>query len=555
MPLPFEFDFKKPDYKAVFEWRLEKLNKLRKHPAKLEGVFRFYKDNPVQFINDWGMTFDPRNVERGLPSLTPFVLFPRQEEWAHWFIDCWKNQKPGVTAKSREVGLSWLAISLSCAICLFNDGVVAGFGSRKEDYVDKLGDPKCLFYKARQFISLLPKEFRGDWEMRKNAPHLRIEFPRTGSVITGEAGDGIGRGDRTSFYFVDEAAWLPRPQLVEASLSQTTNCRHDISTPYGMANPFAKKYHGGKIEAFKFHWSDDPRKDQAWYEKKCGEIDDPIVIAQELDLNFTASVEGVVISPEWILAAVDAHIKLGIEPKGLRKVGLDVADRGSDKNAACGSHGILIERVDEWSGKGSDIYETVEKTFDICDLYGYHEVVYDADGIGAGVRGDARAINEKRHQANQIRFFPFQGSGAVIDPEKNPFPRAKNTFSENKNDWTNENFFKNFKAQAWWLLRARFLATFRALQRFNYESLPESERRNFNPDELISISSKFPNYLRLVTELSQPTYSRNDVGKMIIDKMPDGAKSPNLADAVMVCFAPVKKPARGFYDVDPIITE
>jgi hypothetical protein len=41
--------------------------------------------------------------------------------------------------------------------------------------------------------------------------------------------------------------------------------------------------------------------------------------------------------------------------------------------------------------------------------------------------------------------------------------------------------------------------------------------------------------------LSQPTYSINTVGKIIIDKKPDGTKSPNLADAVMIQFSQSNK--------------
>lgn len=90
---------------------------------------------------------------------------------------------------------------------------------------------------------------------------MRILFPETESAMTGEAGDGIGRGDRTSFYIVDESAFLERPYLADASLSATTNCRQDISTPNGMANSFAERRHSGKIDVFTFHWRDDPRKD------------------------------------------------------------------------------------------------------------------------------------------------------------------------------------------------------------------------------------------------------------------------------------------------------
>jgi len=253
MPIPFHFDFKKPDYVKVFQWRLDRLRQIRAKPDVMPGLRKFYKDNPAQFITDWGVTFDPRNVERGLPTLTPFLLFPRQEEWVYWFLERWKNQEPGLTDKSREMGLSWLTVALAVTVCLFYDGVTVGFGSRKEEYVDSKGDPKSLLYKVRQFMAHLPPEFRGSWNERKHAPYMRVQFPDTQSIITGEAGDNIGRGDRTSFYIVDESAWLPRPELVEASLSQTTNCRHDISTPHGMNNPFARKRFGGNVSVFSFH--------------------------------------------------------------------------------------------------------------------------------------------------------------------------------------------------------------------------------------------------------------------------------------------------------------
>jgi hypothetical protein len=51
----------------------------------------------------------------------------------------------------------------------------------------------------------------------------------------------------------------------------------------------------------------------------------------------------------------------------------------------------------------------------------------------------------------------------------------------------------------------------------------------------------------LIIELSQPTYSQNAVGKIVVDKMPDGTRSPNKADAVMIAFAPIKRKPAGFF--------
>ncbi|WP_063655219.1 hypothetical protein [Candidatus Arsenophonus triatominarum] len=526
MPLPFPFDFKKPDYVQVFEWRAERLKRLREQPERLKPLTRFYKDNPAQFIIDWGMTTDPRNIDYRLPVTIPFLLFPKQEEWIDWIMTRWRGRENGITEKSREMGLSWTSIALACALCLFNNEMVIGFGSRKEEYVDSTGDPKALFWKARKFVETLPQEFRGGWEAKKHAPYMRVNFPNTGAIIKGEAGDNIGRGDRTTLYFVDEAAFLPRPLLIDAALSQTTRCRIDLSSVNGMANPFAQKRHSGRIPVFTFHWRSDPRKDEQWYEKECQKIDNPVIVAQELDLNYQASVEGVLIPAEWVQAAIDAHTKLGINPTGIRLGAFDVADEGRDKNAFSWRHGFLLEGIEEWSGKGSDIFGSVEQVFNLADKYQLESFRFDEDGLGAGVRGDARIINDQRRQkrATRIDAVPFRGSGGVFDPEE----EAVAGF-DGQNARLNKDFFANAKAQSWWHLRKRFQNVYRAVV----------EKQPFKPDELIAINSAMRLKDKLIVELSQPTYSINAVGKIVIDKQPDGTKSPNLADSVMINFAPM----------------
>lgn len=520
MSLPFEFDFKNPDYSRVFAWRLEKLNKIRNDPELLKALKIYYKDNIADFITDWGMTFDPRNVERGLPAVVPFVLFPRQIEFVEWVVDRWRNQKAGLAEKSRDMGLSWLTVSMAASMCLFHDGLVFGFGSRKEEYVDKIGAPKSLFWKARKFVSLLPPEFRGTWDEKRDAPHMRINFPETGSYITGESGDGIGRGDRSSLYVVDESAFLERPLLVEASLSQTTNCRIDLSSVNGMNNPFAEKRHSGRVDVFTFHWRDDPRKDEAWYEKQKAELP-PVVVAQEIDLDYLASVEGVLIPSAWVQAAIDAHIKLGIEPTGAVFGALDVADEGADLNAFCARKGVLATYIEAWSGVGSDIYKTTQKALELADTHDCAHLRYDADGLGAGVRGDARVINDQRKENGRsgISVVTFRCSAGVVCPDGQMIKGRKN-----------KDFFQNLKAQSWWSLRARFEETYQAI----------TNSKPFDPDRIVSLSSSMKNLSKLSVELSQVTWDTNNSGKVVINKAPDGSKSPNMADALMIAFAPIR---------------
>jgi hypothetical protein len=530
--LNFAHDWKNPNYPAIFQHRLNTLQKVRADAGLRSALAQVYQEDPVQFIIDWGCTTDPRNVSSGLPAVIPMLLFPRQIELAEWILERWRAGEGGLAEKSRDVGASWVSVGLSCALCNFLRDVVIGFGSRKEEYVDKIDSPKSLFWKARKFMSLLPPDFRYGWTP-DDAPHMRIKFNHTGSIITGEAGDNIGRGDRASIYFVDEAAYLDRPQLIAASLAATTNCHIDMSSVNGM-NAFGVKRHSGRVPVFTFHWRDDPRKDEAWYEKQKAELS-PVVVAQEIDLNYTASVVGVVIPQVWVQAAINAFEKLGISPSGARRGALDVADEGIDKNAFAGGHGCSLEYLDEWSGKGDDIYGTVERTHALCGELQYHAYRYDADGLGAGVRGDARKVNEA--STRTVEASPFRGSAAVVNPDK-PIPTAvPDEEQRDKMERTNADMFANYKAQAWWDLRVRFQRTYRAVV----------EGHQYPADELINLSPHIPKLKELCVELSQPTYYLNGAGKVLIDKSPDGTKSPNLADAVMILFAPIEV-RRSFFE-------
>jgi hypothetical protein len=515
-----EFDYRNPDYSAVFAERARRLERLRANPDRVPALLAYYRDHPADLISDWGMTADPRNAERGLPPTIPFILFDRQREWVDWVLKHWKEQQPGPTVKSRDMGMSWLSVALACALCITHDDLVIGFGSRKEEYVDKIGSPKSLFYKGRMFMSLLPRELRGGFQIGETDPHMRLKFPATGSTIVGEAGDGIGRGDRASIYFVDESAFLERPQLVEASLSQTTNCRIDISTPNGLANPFAERVLSGRFDTFRFHWRDDPRKDDEWYAKQQS-ILDPVTIAQEIDIDFSASIDGVLIPSAWVQSAIDAHEKLGFDPTGERLSALDVADLGKDSNAQALRDGVMIADVREWHGSSvEDIYGTTQRAFDHCDEWRTRRIRYDSDGLGAGVRGDGRVLNEDRDQP--IQLDAFHGGSEVADKDRE--------FIEGR---TNGEFFDNYKAQCWWLLRERFKATHEAV----------TEGKPWQADNLVVISGACQNLSRLTAELSQPTYKKSARGKVQINKAPDGTKSPNLADAVMMAFAVEKQGA------------
>lgn len=527
------FDWKNPNYVPVLQDRLDRLAWLRADLSRVPAVMAYYRDHPADFINDWGVTYDPRNVDVGLPPIVPFLLFPKQREWIDWTVERWKSREPGMTEKSRDAGVSWLAVSLAATLCLTHAGVSIGFGSRKEDYVDKSGSPDSLFWKCREFIKRLPREFTGGWDDKADSVHMLIRFPHTGSTISGEAGDNIGRGGRNSIFFVDEAASLERPLLVDAALSQTTNCRIDVSTPRGMANSFAQKRHGGRIPVFTFHWRDDPRKDDEWYAKQQRTLD-PVTLAQEVDLSYAASATGILIPAEWVNAAIDADKKLGVTFRGDRRGALDIADEGIDLNAFARGQGMRVENVTAWSGKGSDTVATTQHAFQICDEENLDAFNYDADGLGAGARGDARIINAARAEngLRQIKVTPFRGSGEVFKPD-DPIPTAHSEPARDRTARKNGDYFLNFNAQAFWDMRVRFQRTFRAVE--------AGSLGDYAIDDLICLAGDMSDLGKIVMELSQPTYKQTTSGKIQVVKTPQGARSPNYADAIKQFAAPRKK--------------
>ena len=142
------FDWGAPDYVSILQARIDRLNRIRKNPSCMPALWAYYRDNPADFISDWGCTVDPRNVARGLPSFLPFVLMPKQRELINWIIEHWRGNRSGLVEKSRDCGASWIAMALSCTLCIFHDSMMIGVGSATEDKLDRSGDPDTLFYKA-----------------------------------------------------------------------------------------------------------------------------------------------------------------------------------------------------------------------------------------------------------------------------------------------------------------------------------------------------------------------------------------------------------------------
>ena len=540
-----------PDYARIIAWRNEQLLAFEREPWLATVAKEHYKTNPTDFINHWCVTVDPRNALSGRPVKMPFFLFPRQEDFVHFLKACLDAQEGGLVEKSRDMGATWLCCAFSVWLWLFYPGSSVGWGSRKADLVDTLGDPDSIFEKIRVLVRSLPPEFLpASFNPKDHMTYMKVVNTENGASITGESGDNIGRGGRKLIYFKDESAHYERPESIEAALTDNTRVQIDISSVGAPNNIFHRKRDSGiewspgdKLEkgrtaVFVMDWRDHPEKDQAWYNTRRQQAEDQGLLhlfAQEVDRDYSASIVGTVVPLEWVKAATDVHLllpKYGDWFGGGHSASLDVADEGGDRNALCVSEGVVVVHIDEWGER--DTGATARRAIEAVARYAPVTLQYDCIGVGAGVKAEANRLRDEKDSEGRpllkgVRLVPWNAGTTPINPEARVVPGDRNSP-------LNKDFYGNLKAQGWWELRWRFERTYKLVMAHRSgKPLPKYDVRT-----LISISSKIKKKASLEKELNQ-VVRKAPTGKMklIIDKKPEGTTSPNLADCVMMDFWPV----------------
>jgi phage terminase large subunit len=528
------------NYTELFKKRQNLFIKIAADTTLQLGAIEYYKDRPVEFINDWCITYDPRNVSKDLPTIMPFKLFKRQEELVECIVACINGEGSILVEKCRDMGATWVCSGISTWLWRFHEGSAVGWGSRKEQLVDKIGDPDSIFEKIRMMISYLPDWLKpAGFNINKHCSFMKIINPENGAIISGEAGDNIGRGGRKLVYFKDESAHYERPDRIEAALGDNTNCQIDISSVHGIGNVFHRRRFSGVIyepdkeiqkdvvQVFVMDWRDHPAKSQEWYDNRRSKAEREgllHVFNQEIDRDYTSAVEGILIPGKWVKAAIDAHIKLGFGPEGQERVGFDPYDEGADSHGLVGIRGSVFTFTKKWSD--GDTGQATRKVVRICHEKGINWIQYDGIGVGAGVKSEANRLKDENLLSGNLKIVSWKSSHAVQDPTKRII-EVHITDSRDELPPMNKDFYKNLKAQGYWQLRRRFENTYKAI----------TQGEIFPHEELISIPSGIENRAQLENELSQPTYSEDSAGRIIVDKTPEGTKSPNLSDsAVMAHF-------------------
>ena len=195
----------------------------------------------------------------------PFVLWPRQRE----ALDQLLNNRLNVILKSRQLGMTWLALCYILWNMLYRPAFTALVFSRRETEAIYLLGAQRL----RGIYLHLPKWMRVR-QVLTDASHEWVLS--NGSVAYGfptTAGDSYTAG----YALVDEADLVPDLEYLMRAVKPTIDgggamgliSRADKGTPN---SPFKKIYQGAKTgesswKAGFFGWQARPDRDEAWYEE------------------------------------------------------------------------------------------------------------------------------------------------------------------------------------------------------------------------------------------------------------------------------------------------
>jgi len=305
--------------KDNLQWRAMVHRRTLESPDYIEAVMDACSKDPLFFLNGFAYTYDPR--QNPFVQL-PFILYPFQEEAILDLIRAIGSHDM-LVEKSRDMGASWLCIAAAFWAWRFRGGQSFLFVSRVEDYVDKAGNPKAMFWKFDYLLKHLPA-----WMMpvgfvkSQHRSKMHILNPENESVVDGESTTGnAGRGDRRTAIFLDEFAAVEQGGCVLSATRDATNCRIFNSTPAGTGNAFFDMRQTN-IKKLRLHWSVHPSKAAGlyqtnadgnleiliptgypadykpildgklrspWYDRECGRCASSQEVAQELDIDYLGS--------------------------------------------------------------------------------------------------------------------------------------------------------------------------------------------------------------------------------------------------------------------------
>lgn len=221
-----------------------------------------------------------------------------------------------------------------------------------------------------------------------------------------------------------------------------------------------------------------------------------------------------IIKRSWVNACVDAHENLDLDMFGNNCAGYDVADSGADRNCVTLFNGSVAVLMDAWKAGEDELERSSLRAYGYIKDSNNALLSYDSIGVGAGVGSILKSNGCKN-------YSKFNAAAEVFEPKKEYSPKV-----------TNKSKFENLKAQAWRDVADRMRNTFNAV----------TKGMEYEPSELISISSDIKGLEELKSELCAPRSDYSKRGLDIVESKKDVKKrlekSHDLADSFIMAACP-----------------
>ena len=243
------------------DWRRWVTARGYENPTFAAAVRKLCSEDLLFFMNTFCWVFEPRPY----PKKLPFNTYEYQDVAMIQMLDCLGRQDVGLE-KSRDLGATWMFLTLFFHQLMFTPMAAFGLVSRNEDLVDKPEDPDCLMWKLDYLYRYIPRWLRPPIERSK----LMMKNTQNGATIIGYAATGdVGRGGRKFAFGIDEYAAFRASDgySVLGATQHATQCRIFVSTPKGPAGAYFDVMHetDTSLKKIVLDWKDHPERCRGLY--------------------------------------------------------------------------------------------------------------------------------------------------------------------------------------------------------------------------------------------------------------------------------------------------
>ena len=292
---------------ANLRYREAILRKAEHNITFQEELMRACRDSELFWVNTFVWTFKQFDIlpdgskVPAVRSHVPMVTWEVQDDFFGELEYAVENGEDLGVKKSRDMGASWCCLIHLHWYWLFYEDCMLLELSRTEDYVDKTGNAKALFWKHDYINSWLPEWMRPPGVLlgEPNRTKMHLFNPLMNSVIDGESTTpNAASGDRRKIVLLDEFAKMENGEAMRSATADVTPCRIVNSTPAGAGTEYSDWINSGQIKVFMLPWYEHPDKGRGryvernektneweikspWFNKECLRRS-PKIIAQEI---------------------------------------------------------------------------------------------------------------------------------------------------------------------------------------------------------------------------------------------------------------------------------